>query len=478
MSKRLFKTMVAVLAIAAAAAGPVRGQNSNVSWVLTPYGQLQTGDTVVILDKSTQCALPNNNGSSSAPSAVEFYLSTDQNSLADAPAATLKWVVERNGDNYKFRKPGTDDEYLYCLGDNNGVRVGTGSNNQFTFENGGTNTVPFLKNTGTGRYVGVYANTGDWRCYTSINSNITYNVISFYKRPMPHSVRMAAGTEDAANWSIASGDASVTGNQVLENVMSGSEVTATYNGTTKKVKSVKAVKYVAPAATVTTDPTATAGIIEVGSTTALVNAGAASGGTMMYAVTTTNEQPTDGFSSTRPTAEGRAAGTYYVWFYVKADADHSDSEIAGPVSVTVAVMYTVTWSSSNVFNSEHQNDAIVAWQSGTLTYGGITISKPTTGLSSFYPYDGDEQKARLICYGEPEDDDSFTFTAPSGMKFCKIEIINNNWAIGFDEYGDWTQPEDNKIVWSGTAASTVTLGTVFTAAQDLNSIVFKMIDAQ
>ena len=28
MSKRLFKTMVAVLAIAAAAAGPVRGQNS------------------------------------------------------------------------------------------------------------------------------------------------------------------------------------------------------------------------------------------------------------------------------------------------------------------------------------------------------------------------------------------------------------------------------------------------------------------
>ena len=62
----------------------------------------------------------------------------------------------------------------------------------------------------------------------------------------PHTVRMAAGTEDAANWSIASGNVSVPGTQVLENVMSGSQVTATYNGTTKKVKSVKAVKYVVP----------------------------------------------------------------------------------------------------------------------------------------------------------------------------------------------------------------------------------------
>jgi len=63
--------------------------------------------------------------------------------------------------------------------------------------------------------------------------------------PVPITVRMAEGTEEAANWSIASGNASVQGTQVLENVMSGSQVTATYSGT-RKVKSVKAVKYVAP----------------------------------------------------------------------------------------------------------------------------------------------------------------------------------------------------------------------------------------
>ena len=57
----------------------------------------------------------------------------------------------------------------------------------------------------------------------------------------------------------------------------------------------------------------------------------------MYAVTTTNAQPasTADFSATIPTAQGRTPGTYYVWYYAKADADHSDSEIAGPVSVTV-----------------------------------------------------------------------------------------------------------------------------------------------
>ena len=97
------------------------------------------------------------------------------------------------------------------------------------------------------------------------------------------------------------------------------------------------------AASVATAPTATTGIIE-GQTIALVSAGAASGGTMMYLVTTTNSKPstTDGFSATVPTAEGRAAGTYYVWYYAKADDTHTDSEIEGPVTVTISSKSTTT----------------------------------------------------------------------------------------------------------------------------------------
>ena len=94
------------------------------------------------------------------------------------------------------------------------------------------------------------------------------------------------------------------------------------------------------AATITTAPTATAGDILDGSTTELVTAGVADGGTMMYKATSdTDPKPTstDGFSVEIPTAAGLAVGTYFVWYYAKAaDAQHSDSEIAAtPVKVTV-----------------------------------------------------------------------------------------------------------------------------------------------
>ena len=100
-----------------------------------------------------------------------------------------------------------------------------------------------------------------------------------------------------------------------------------------------AVTVYAHAANVTTDPTATTGPIAAYSATALVTAGVASGGTMMYAVTTTDTEPTStaGFSATVPTAATRAAGTYYVWYYVKGNATYADSEISAlPIKVTVS----------------------------------------------------------------------------------------------------------------------------------------------
>ena len=423
MKKHLLKTFVAVLAIAAAAAGPVRGQNSyNVTF--GGFAEPAVNTTVSV---------------ASLPQTINFY----------------PFAVISNG-----------SEFI-------SANVTSGGNGKVSVDAGWNQ----MAITVTGTFEGtatIHVVCSDPQ-ENPVSSDIT---VACTLPPVPITVRMAEGTEDAANWSIASGNASVPGTQVLENVMSGSQVTATYNGTTKKVKSVKAVKYVAPAATVTTAPTATAAIIEANTATALVNAGAANGGTMMYAVTTTNAQPasTADFSATRPTAEGRSAGTYYVWFYAKADADHSDSEIAGPVSVTLAVMTTVTWNSSNVFNSVHQHDELNQWNTNPLTYVGITISMSGDYVSSFKPYDSHLQKGSLECHGD--EGDSFTFTAPSGKKFCKIEIINNGGII-FTNYGDWTGDViNNNIVWSGTAANAVTLGTVFTVASELNSIVFKLIDAQ
>ena len=433
MTKHLLKTFVAMLAIAATAINPAWGQNA------TTYNVTFGGFNNPFMNTTVSVAsLPETFAGVGVYDFYPFEVISDQCGQFYGASVTS--------------------------GGDGKVGVNITEWNQLTITVTGT-----FEGTATIHIEGYDTEIGD------VSRDVT---VACALPPQPHTVRMAAGTVEAANWTLASGDASMPGTQVLENVMSGSQVTATYNGTTKKVKSVKAVKYVPPAATVTTAPTATEAIIEANTTTALVNAGAANGGTMMYAVTTTNAQPasTADFSATRPTAQGRAAGTYYVWYYAKADADHSDSEIAGPVSVTLAVMTTVTWNSSNVFNSAHQHDELNQWNTNPLTFVGITISMSGDYVSSFKPYDSHLQIGSLECHGD--EGDSFTFTAPSGKKFCKIEIINNGGII-FTNYGDWTGDViNNNIVWSGTAANAVTLGTVYIVASELNSIVFKLIDAQ
>ena len=121
---------------------------------------------------------------------------------------------------------------------------------------------------------------------------------------------------------VAAGEATITA--------TAGDKTATCKVTVKEAST--------SAATVTTAPAATEVDILAGSSTALVTEGKADGGTMMYAVTTTNTKPTatDVFSATVPTAADLAAGSYYVWYYVKADADHTDSAISSTgIAVTV-----------------------------------------------------------------------------------------------------------------------------------------------
>ncbi len=92
-----------------------------------------------------------------------------------------------------------------------------------------------------------------------------------------------------------------------------------------------------------TVPTANTAYIYAGSTTPLINAGSNTedGATMKYLVTATNEQPTstDGFSADVPTAEGRTAGTYYVWYYLDLDSGDDSDISALAVEVTVKAVH-------------------------------------------------------------------------------------------------------------------------------------------
>lgn len=136
---------------------------------------------------------------------------------------------------------------------------------------------------------------------------------------------------------------------------------------------------------------------------------------------------------------------------------------------------TVTWNNTNVFNSDHNRESIDMYNL-QKTYEGITITFSGEGESYFVFYFDEAEKGFFSLYGNQGD--SFTFTAPQGKIFTKIEIIDNEYP-SFAEYGDWTRPELNRIAWNGTPNREVTLGgTGMTIFDNLNSIVFTLVDEE
>lgn len=228
-----------------------------------------------------------------------------------------------------------------------------------------------------------------------------------------------------------------------------------------------------PAATVTTAPTGAA-IVGVGKTTALVSGGVADGGTLMYAVTTTNTKPTStaGFSDAVPTAKDiTASGKVYVWYYVKADDTHSDSEIAATaIEVPVA---DIVWDVTNVRSLR------VMGTFESYEREGVTLSANAEQIVARWRDKGDPTTAGIQF--EVMESGGYTFTAPTGKKFTKIEMTLTGFA-GWDiaNLGSgWSYSEDGmtgicKVTWKGTAASTVGLltGANNFGGERVKSIVF------
>lgn len=141
------------------------------AWVLTELADIKTGDQVVIVSTKDDYsyAMSNDNGTSAAPSAVKVTYS--DNMLSQAPAENLVWSFEVTDNQYSFYKD--SDKWLYCINNNNGVRVGDNTNKLFELKDN------YLYHVAQGRYLGVY-NSQDWRCYTSIHANIQGQTFLFF----------------------------------------------------------------------------------------------------------------------------------------------------------------------------------------------------------------------------------------------------------------------------------------------------------
>ena len=136
------------------------------------------GRSYLIVDVTTSKALTSLNGASSAPSAVAVDIVADSIVTGDT---ALMWTFEAATNGYIIHPNGDANNWLYSTTSNNGVRVGTGSNNVWA-----VNITDTLKpnyhgfvNTALTRYLGVYSNN-DWRTYTTIHNNIANTKIELF----------------------------------------------------------------------------------------------------------------------------------------------------------------------------------------------------------------------------------------------------------------------------------------------------------
>lgn len=146
------------------------------NWIETPLADINANDVFVIVGNNGDTyAMSNDKGTSNAPDAVDITVvgSTLSGTIAD----NIKWNISGDNDcGYTFYPNGTTETWLYCINDNNGVRVGTNNNKTFTISDDG-----YLCHIVTSRYIGIY-NSQDWRCYTSTTGNIAGQTFTFYKQ--------------------------------------------------------------------------------------------------------------------------------------------------------------------------------------------------------------------------------------------------------------------------------------------------------
>lgn len=141
------------------------------NYVKTAYADIQTDDVVIITMQNANgvYAASNDQGTSNAPVATAVTVAND---AITTDATNILWTVTKDGANITFN---AGDKALYCTNSNNGVRVGSNANDVFSIDA----TSGYLFNNATSRYIGVY-NSQDFRCYTSVNSNIQKQTLAFF----------------------------------------------------------------------------------------------------------------------------------------------------------------------------------------------------------------------------------------------------------------------------------------------------------
>ncbi len=213
-------------------------ESSDGTWELTDLADLTSTDVFVIVGyNGSNYAMSNNNGTGSAPSAVTVTVA--DNKITSEVTDAIKWNVSGDATNgYTFYPNGSTTKWLYCTNSNNGVRVGDGDAKHFTLTTGENAGYLTTTETNDQRYLGIY-NSQDWRCYNSINSNITGQSFAFYKYVAADDNRQEAGLA----WSASTVDVNIFAEEndyTLPTLTNPNNVTVSYSSTNEDVAVIDA----------------------------------------------------------------------------------------------------------------------------------------------------------------------------------------------------------------------------------------------
>ena len=135
---------------------------------------MTTGDGTVY-------ALPTKLSTSSGPAAVTAAINGKKLVIDQSAESDFGWTIAESGTGYTIStKVNNTDYYLYVTASNNGVRVNTKPDVGYIW-NINSNYLTAADSANATRYLGVYTSTPNWRCYTSINSNISGQTLQFWE---------------------------------------------------------------------------------------------------------------------------------------------------------------------------------------------------------------------------------------------------------------------------------------------------------
>lgn len=267
-------------------------------------------------------------------------------------------------------KVGSDDLTVTATGAFDDANVGEGKNvtiSELTL--GGTSASNYVL-AGSGQQTSTTADI------TAANLTITANA-----QTIAYGETITTGTDQVTTSGLVSGDAltNIVLTTSTSNVTTSGTITPSAAETTKGAGNYSItynpgiLTITAVAASVTTPPAAVSGALTYsGAAQELVTAGTGvTGGTLKYYVSTTNTKPATSateWTTTVPT--GTNADTYYVWYYVEADGNHTSTAVTAITEVSKVINpKPVTVSGITVSEKTYDGNT-----TATLVYTGVTFA--------------------------------------------------------------------------------------------------------